>query len=69
MSAGNLVALMAMAIIVWSAFAIWGEPWEGRRAHLVTFTSPAIEVANMPQEAPLLPDRMQVGSISPAPRP
>jgi hypothetical protein len=68
MSAGNLVALLAMTIIVWSIFAIWGEPWETRRAHLVSYTPSPIEVANMPQEAPLLPDRMQVGSISPAPR-
>jgi hypothetical protein len=67
MSAGNFVALLAMTIVVWSVFAIWGEPWETKRGQLVSYTPPAIQVANMPDEAPLLPDRMQVSSISRSP--
>ena len=67
MSAGNFVALLAMTIVIWSVFTIWGEPWQTQRARLVSFTSPAVQVANMPEEAPLLPDRMEVSAISSSP--
>jgi hypothetical protein len=67
MSAGNFVAVLAMAIVVWSAFAFLGESWETPQAHLVTYTAPEAELAARPQEPPILPDRMLVGSITPRP--
>jgi hypothetical protein len=67
MSVGNIVALLVMTIVIWSVFAIWGESWETQRGQLVSYTPPAIQVANMPDEAPLLPDRMEVSSISRSP--
>lgn len=63
MYAGNFVALLAMAVAIWSAFALFGEPWQTKQAKLVSVSIPRIEIASMPREAPLLPDRMQVGSI------
>jgi hypothetical protein len=64
MPAGKFIAFLAMVIVVWSVFAMWGEPWETKRANLVTPEPPESVTAYMRAERPALPDRMPVGSIA-----
>jgi hypothetical protein len=71
MSAGNFVAVLALIVTVWSAFAILGEPWETPRAQLVVIAEdPAVYATRSAADAPpMLPDSMHVSAIgSRAPR-
>ena len=61
MPAGNFVAVLAMTLAIWCAFAILGSPWEGERARLVVLGAPQVSLETTLDAR--LPDSMRVSSI------
>lgn len=62
MAAGNFVALLFMGLVLWSVFAIFGDPWETQEARLVVPTLSQVDTMPTASVVPL-PETMPIETI------